>query len=153
MIPLIGRLHILVVDDEAVSQTVLAKLLARFGDCDVANDGQEAYDMFMAAHGELRPYDLITVDLDMPKLNGHQLAEKIRKWEESYRCYELDRCATLFMVTGDASKNSVHDAFRHGCEAYVVKPVQQSDLEQALADAGLHATERSRYLQPAGGIA
>ena len=45
---------------------------------DIAYNGQEALEKFISAHHNGRPYDLITLDVEMPIMNGKTAAEKMR---------------------------------------------------------------------------
>ena len=77
-------MRILIVDDDFVSRTKLEALLSEYGDCDAAEDGHQSLDMFEQAHGQSANYDLITMDIDMPGMSGHEVLSKIREWEEAH---------------------------------------------------------------------
>ncbi|HNR31328.1 MAG TPA: response regulator [Candidatus Hydrogenedentes bacterium] len=66
---------ILVVDDEPNIRSAIAQWLSIRGfDVDTAEDGQTAVDMCRARH-----YDLVTMDLVMPRLSGNEAIRAIRK--------------------------------------------------------------------------
>ena len=70
------KLHGLVVEDSKVMQKVLIKGLQNDGhSCDVANDGLEAVNMLIK-NSDI--YDFITMDLNMPIMDGLEATTKIR---------------------------------------------------------------------------
>jgi DNA-binding response OmpR family regulator len=67
--------RILVVDDDAHSRSAVARILADEGyDATVAQDGEEATGLLTSWHP-----DLVLTDLDMPRLDGRGLLERVRK--------------------------------------------------------------------------
>ena len=74
-------MRILIVDDEYVSLQKLSLYLEEKGSCDNANHAEQAFQMFCQAFKVRAPYDLITLDIDMPDYNGPELLEKIRSFE------------------------------------------------------------------------
>ncbi len=71
----------LIVDAGFETRKASRKLLAPYGECDVALNGLEALNAFSRAHREKDPYHVIFLDLDMEGLNGFQILGKIRQWE------------------------------------------------------------------------
>jgi adenylate cyclase len=66
--------HILVVDDNEMNRDMLARRLTRQGhEVVVAEDGQKALEMLAA-----RLYDLVLLDIMMPKMNGYEVLEKMK---------------------------------------------------------------------------
>ena len=60
-------MKILIVDDDFTSRKILLKYLAEYGQCDVAVDGEEAVEVFKLALNEWEAYDLVCLDIMMPK--------------------------------------------------------------------------------------
>jgi DNA-binding response OmpR family regulator len=70
-----GRWRILVVDDDPASRAAVARLLAEEGyDAAVAADGEEATGLVSSWHP-----DLVVTDLEMPRLDGRGLIERVRR--------------------------------------------------------------------------
>ena len=66
---------ILVVDDEPHATRLLARMLAGAGyDVDTAGDGQEAFERLASRH-----YDVLITDIQMPRMTGRELCERLRK--------------------------------------------------------------------------
>ena len=72
-------MKILIADDDFVSRSKLEALLSEYGDCDTAEDGDQAMAMFQKAYLASDGYDLITLDIDMPGANGHDVLKKMKE--------------------------------------------------------------------------
>ncbi len=73
-----GDIHVLIVDDNKINQKVTQRMLDKNGiKFSVANDGDEA--ITMALFGT---YDLILMDINMPKVNGIEATKKIREFNK-----------------------------------------------------------------------
>jgi len=80
---------ILIVDDNAINQTVLKRMLEIKGyQCNVANNGQEAIDSFLL----FKP-DLILMDLEMPRIDGFEATKIIREIEAKQGLLQTPICA------------------------------------------------------------
>lgn len=130
-------MRILIVDDDYVSRTKLKALLSSYGDCDTAPSGKLAFEMFKAAYEEDLPYELITMDVDMPEERGQAIVKKIREWEAAEKIHLRGTEARILMVTVMSAAKEVVSSFRQGCEGYLVKPVTPDKLREALLQIGL----------------
>jgi two-component system chemotaxis response regulator CheY len=132
-------MRILIVDDEYVSRTKMKVLLSDHGDCDAAPNGELALDLVEDALRESCPYDLITMDVDMPGMTGEKVVRAIRdrEWNWAKETGKPVHEAQILMATVRKDTQTVIDSFRGGCEGYLVKPVTPESLNQALVGAGL----------------
>ncbi len=121
----------LIVDDDYVSRSKLKALLAPYADCDAAPDGPIALQLFQKAHQEHCPYDLITMDIDMPGMNGQQTLQEIRRWEAEHKAYNSKKAKVLMVTVRDDPEDIVL-SFRESCEWYLIKPVNAEKLRNAL---------------------
>ena len=126
-------MKILVVDDEFVSRNKAHKILSGFGDCAAAADGHEALEAFMAAHEDGSPYDVITIDIEMPGMDGVELLGRIRDWEKAHNIL-LGQGVITIMLTARGDAKSILPSFRHGCEAYIIKPFTKEDIHRVLKE-------------------
>ncbi len=126
----------LVVDDDYVSRTMMAALLSSYADCDTASDGQTALDMFQQAHEAAAPYDLVTMDIDMPGMRGQEVVRRMREWEEKHETYRQGNQVKVLMVTVKNDPESIVVSFRDGCEWYIIKPFTREKLQDAFARLG-----------------
>ncbi|OGJ86514.1 MAG: hypothetical protein A2268_02375 [Candidatus Raymondbacteria bacterium RifOxyA12_full_50_37] len=126
----------LIVEDEFTSRKILMKIMAAFGQCDIAVNGKEAIEAFCLAHEERRPYHVICLDILMPEMDGRETLQRIRSIEKKQGIEGLDGVKVV-MITGCSDKEEIFSAFQEGCEAYIVKPVQQEKLVQEIKKLGL----------------
>ena len=126
----------LVVDDDATSRRLLRRLLAPFGECDVAVNGWEALEAFKCAHAGNHPYDLICLDIMMPDLDGHDALNKIRRHEAKSGIDEKDQVKVI-VTTVVADREHVLAAAQRKCSAYLVKPIDRERLLKELRRLGL----------------
>jgi len=130
-------MRILIVEDDFISRNVLQHILANFGLCDIAVDGEEAVEAFKIAWKESKPYDLICMDIMMPVLNGHEALIQIRAIEKRMRL-DSSAQAKVVMTTALGDKRNVSDAFyKGGASAYFVKPINRDELLKELKVLGL----------------
>ena len=117
-----SNLGILVVEDfEPLRRLIFHKLKNELHLNNIlgATDGEEGARLAE----ELKP-DLVILDVGLPKLNGLQVAERIRK--------SAPRCIILF-VTQESSEEVVEEAFRVGGTGYVLKIDMGTELATAIA--------------------
>jgi len=126
-------MKILIVDDDSISRKVLRKNLAKYGHCDIATDGDDALWILEQSLSEDDPYDLVTMDVNMPNLNGIEALKKIRSLEEKYNIFGLD-VAKILMVTASEKKEIVMNSFKSGCEGYLIKPFDQNQIKKTLKE-------------------
>lgn len=129
-------MKILLVDDNFVSRKLLNALLGELGECVPAASGEEAIELFTQGHESQNPFDLICLDVMMPGLDGHETLAKIRRWEEDNDIDSIQGVKVI-MITAMDDKKNVFQAFKGGCEAYIVKPVERTKLMEAIARLGL----------------
>ena len=130
-------MKILVVDDEFVSLKKLTLLLQDKGKIDAATSGEQAVDMFIKAEQDGAPYDLVTLDYDMPGISGPETAEKIRQYEEENGIVSLHSSAKILMVTAMSDGKSIMSSFKGGCEGYLKKPFNKEEIRKSLESIGI----------------
>ncbi len=115
---ILGRMRILVVDDEEFVLKFLDMLLTREGHAvTLAKDGLKALELFKP--GE---FDLVITDLLMPRLDGADLAAKIKAIVPSQ---------PILLVTGFADQLKGKE---HPFDAILDKPFTLSELRKAIAE-------------------
>ena len=124
-------LNILVVEDDFISRKVMTGLLRPFGHCDIAINGEEAIHAFEEALKANQRYDLICLDILMPKINGQEALKRIREIEAENDIHGLDR-VKIIMTTALPDRMNIMGAFRGECEAYIVKPISKTNLIEQL---------------------
>ena len=74
-------MKILIVEDDLSSRKFLHKFMSYYGECDITVDGMEGLDAYLIALNENEPYDLICLDIMMPKVDGVKVLKTIREVE------------------------------------------------------------------------
>ncbi len=108
-------MNILVVEDEAKVAGFLKKGLQQSGyEVDLAADGEEGYEKI-----KVNNYDLILLDLMLPKMSGFDLIPKIRQCKPA---------VPIIAVTAKASVEDRVQGLNLGCDDYLTKPFSFSEL-------------------------
>ena len=122
-------LRVLVVDDNETNRQILRHQLAAWKmQQDTAADGPAALELLRAAARAGRPYDAAILDMQMPGMDGLELARAIHADPVLAR-------TRLIVLTSLGHVLSPGDLQTHGLAAYLVKPVKQSRLFDCLAEA------------------
>jgi len=126
----------LIVEDDFICRKVLQAYLSDFADVFMACSGAEAISAFAEAMDDGKPYDLICLDIMMPGMDGHEVLTRIRSVESERGIGGLDGVKIIMTTALDDSDN-ILGAFRTGCEAYVVKPIEKTKLINEICKLGL----------------
>ncbi len=121
----------LIAEDDFTSRLVLQTFLARYGDCHIAVNGWEAVEAFRSALEGGQPYDLICMDIMMPEMDGREAVKHVRELEEAQGTFPRSR-AKIVMTTAVTDVKDVMQCFHELCDAYLVKPINLSDLLKLL---------------------
>jgi two-component system chemotaxis response regulator CheY len=128
-------MRILIAEDDKVSEILMKNYLKNYGECITAENGVKALNLFVESFDE-KPFDLVCLDIMMPVMTGIEALKKIREFEESRKVTGLDH-SKIIMVTALDQKSEVMEAFKSGCEAYIVKPISKADIKKALENLGI----------------
>ncbi len=124
-------LRILLAEDNAFNQKVAIGMLKLAGhEVTVAANGQEA----VAAYG-MQIFDLVFMDIQMPKMDGVQAAKLIRQQQQKTGIIVPIIAMTAHAMTGDREKY-----LSAGMDDYVSKPISRDDLINAVARNSVQAT-------------
>lgn len=115
-------MRILICDDEPLALERLKRLLAEIPEANYVGEAENGIDLLEKA-ARLRP-DLVISDIRMPVMDGLEAAEQLAKLPEAP--------ALIFCTAYDAYAIR---AFQVNAVGYLLKPVRQQDLAQALAQA------------------
>ena len=118
---------VLIVDDNRTNRRILEGMLARWKMTSTSVDGAEkALIELGSAQRNGAPYTLILTDVLMPEVDGFQLVERIREQPEI-------SAATIMMLTSLGQRGDAKRCRELGVAAYLVKPIRQSELYEAIA--------------------
>jgi two-component system, chemotaxis family, chemotaxis protein CheY len=121
-------MRVLIVEDDFTSRKLLQTFLRTYGDCDIAVDGQEAIEAFTMSWDEKKPYDLICMDIMLPKMDGHQALKQIRLFERERGVANADQVKVIMTSALGDPKNVVEAMYKEGAAAYLVKPLSKQEL-------------------------
>lgn len=116
--------RVLVAEDNAVNAKLATQVLQSCGvQVDVASDGLIALSMAERATAEQAPYDLVFMDMQMPRMDGYEAVQKLRAAGFSQPIVAL----TANAMSGDRER-----CLAAGCDAFASKPFQRSEIEALL---------------------
>ena len=129
VMPAAATARILIVEDEAGARASLKQLLELQGfTVDAAPDGVAALE-----HISELPPDVVVTDLDMPRMDGMQLLEKLRA---------LDPQLPVLLATSAVEVRSAVAAMRAGAADYITKPIELEELVVSIQRAILNRNVR-----------
>lgn len=128
-------MRILIAEDDPVSSIFLSKLLGKFGECDLVIDGQESINAFLVALEENNPYDLLCLDIMMPKVDGLTALKVVREIERQYRIKPVNQIK-IIMTTALSDEEFKEKAFDYGCDDYITKPIDIKKLLKIVKNSG-----------------
>ena len=117
-----ARMRVAIVDDEQLARSVLREYLARHDDIDIVAECANGFDAVKAI-AELEP-ELVFLDIQMPRLDGFEVAELIGA-----------KTKLIFVTAYD---QYALKAFECHALDYLLKPFSEPRFEQALAHARAH---------------
>lgn len=129
-------MKILIAEDDRISRTFLQKFMQNYGTVDLAVDGLEAVDLYMDSVKNNNRYDLLCLDIMMPKVDGLKVLKVIRQIEKQSQIPDAEHLK-IIMMTALADVGYVDEAFRQGCDAYASKPVNTEKVEEVMRNLGL----------------
>lgn len=124
-------MRILIAEDDSTSRKFLSKFLSTYGECDIVVDGLEAIDAYLISIKENNYYDLICLDIMMPKVDGVKVLKAIRDLEIQKGILP-ERRAKVIMTTALAEAGFVNKAFEYDCDAYASKPIDTEKFIEVL---------------------
>lgn len=126
-------LEVLLVEDEYINRTLATSVLEQQGwHITCAVDGRAALRTL-----ETKEFDLILMDIQMPKLNGYETTEAIRLAEAINGRYTPIIAMTAYAVKGDREK-----CLAAGMDGYISKPIKLASIRQEIERVMRH------HLQP-----
>jgi len=119
-------LKILVVDDNAMNQSLIKHLLMQWNaSFDIVSNGLEAVDQL-----KQKKYNLILMDIQMPKMDGYAATDFIRR--------ELKLELPIIAMTAHAMAGEREKCISYGMNEYIAKPINEDDLFKII----------SRFIEP-----
>ncbi|OGU04059.1 MAG: hypothetical protein A2X82_04995 [Geobacteraceae bacterium GWC2_55_20] len=127
----------LVVDDDELGRELIAGYLEGIADCEMAENGLKAVEMFRDAFEGGNPYDLIILDIVMPEMDGHTAAREIRMIEKEWGVSISDGVNIVVLSSLNTPSDVIQAYVSARSAAHLVKPVQPDKLLAILGKLGM----------------
>jgi len=121
-----GQMKALIVEDDPTSRLILQRLLLPYGQADLAVDGREGINAFKSAHELGVRYDLVCLDIMLPEMDGQTVLKALRAMEAE-KGVKPGQGSRVIMTTALNDKDNLLAAIQQ-CDAYLVKPIDKSQL-------------------------
>ena len=122
-------LPVLIADDNATNRRLLVQMLRNWNmqPKAVASGAQALIELERAASSG-QPYALAILDVQMPEMDGFELAERLRQHPKYV-------AATVMMLTSEGQRGHAARCRELGVASYLMKPISQSELLDAIMTA------------------
>jgi diguanylate cyclase (GGDEF)-like protein len=141
---MVEDLAIVIVDDMQYSRAVLRSTLNRVGYTDVRMAASASEALVMMSD---RRAEVVLADWVMPEMNGLELTAEVRRKDE-----ERGHYTALILFTGKEGDEAMMEAFHHGVDDYLTKPVNQIQLAARLFAAGRVARLQNKVLETSAAL-
>lgn len=117
-------LRILYVEDESDAREILLKYLNKIcNNVIVAENGVSGFIKYKEAKDKNEPIDIIITDINMPKMNGIEMIQKMQ---------ELVKNLNIILVTARNEEKNLYDAITLGVSSYITKPIDFDKFQEAI---------------------
>ena len=122
-------MSVLVTDDNATNRSLLVRMLSDLGMLPTAAvGGQQALEELARARQAGHPYGLVVLDVQMPGMDGFELAGRIRRHAEH-------AATPVMMLMSNGRRGDAARCLELGLTGYLMKPVSPSELLDAIMTA------------------
>lgn len=111
--------ELLIVDDDEFSRSLFEHSIGKEYTVRAAHNAQQGLAMYLA-HAP----DIVWLDINMPLINGHQLAELIHRFDPG---------AWIVMLTGCEVGEEGGQATRNGARGFITKPYSKARIREMIA--------------------
>ncbi|GAB3372605.1 hypothetical protein GCM10027431_23110 [Lysobacter rhizosphaerae] len=124
--------RILLAEDNPINREVFSRQLERLGHaCDIAEDGEEAWALLQHHPGR---YGLLLTDAQMPRLDGYQLAARIREQERQEGARQGGARLKIVMITAGVLAGERDRCLAMGMDGFLSKPLSLDALNDKLTE-------------------
>ncbi|KAL9061299.1 MAG: hypothetical protein Q9162_000173 [Coniocarpon cinnabarinum] len=118
-------LRVLVAEDNETNRRVIVRLLELedIANITVAKDGEEAFEKVKERLAGQEQFDLILMDVQMPKMDGRQSTKRIR---------EAGFTAPIVALTAFTDELNQKECFEAGMDSFIGKPIKKPELKKML---------------------
>ncbi|MCM1273338.1 MAG: response regulator [Clostridium sp.] len=128
-------MKVLVAEDDLASGKFMEKLLSKYGEVIVARDGIAAVDEFVKAVNNGEKFDLVCMDIMMPKIDGYKALASIRDAERKLGLARDSRCKVIMISALDEGFDAGYASDDY--EEYICKPIDIIKFDSLVKKLGL----------------
>ena len=125
------KIHILLVEDNEGDIYLTTEALEEkkiINHISIVKDGQSAIDFIYkrGAYADAKTPDLILLDVNLPKKNGHEVLTEIKS-------NELTKHIPVIVLTTSSSEKDINSCYQNHANCYITKPVEAEEFLQAIS--------------------
>lgn len=128
-------MKVLVAEDDMASGKFLSKLLSKYGEVVLTRDGIEAVDAFVKAVSDNTKFDLVCLDIMMPKIDGYKALASIRDAERKLGIPRVSRCKVIMISALDEGFDASYASEDY--DEYICKPIDIIKFDSMIRKMGL----------------
>jgi two-component system, chemotaxis family, chemotaxis protein CheY len=121
-------MKVLIVEDDAINRKMIEMILKPIAEeYDLAKDGQIALKFFIESVEKKDYYDLVLLDIMLPKMDGQTLLQEFRKAEIKNNLLG-SKSSKIIMVSALGDAGNIMEAFKNQCDGYITKPYNKKSI-------------------------
>ena len=128
-------MNVLVAEDDIASGKFMQKLLSKYGEVVLARDGIAAVNEFVDAAENGNNFDLVCMDIMMPKIDGYKALASIRDAERKLGFARDSRCKVIMISALDEGFDASYASDDY--EEYMCKPIDIIKFDRLIKKLGL----------------
>ena len=129
-------LKILIAEDDPANRKFITKIASKYGETTASADGMQAVNDYKKALDEKAPFQLVCLDVMMPKIDGYKTMDTIRELEEKLAIPKEDR-AKIIMISALDEGGFDEELAGNKYDAYLNKPIDLAEFETLLKGFGM----------------
>ena len=128
----------IVVDDDRICGNIIKIELSKYGQCDFVNNGKSALEAYKESIEQGCPYQLMTLDIIMPEMDGGEVLREIRRLESEKNIWEMDRLRVIITTAFDDwyNRKIIIKNLNPLYETYFIKTSNMNELIDKVHELG-----------------
>jgi len=123
-------MNIFFVEDDNIASEILNEILKKYGNVVSASDGESAVEIYKDYSEKGIFFDYIFLDIMLPMKDGMTVLAEIRKYQEK----DANK-SKIYIISALDDQETIMDAYRHGCDGYVGKPIFSEKIRTLIEGA------------------
>ena len=114
-------------EDNFVARKIICNFLQPYGLIDIAADGEEALEAVQLSLNDGQHYNLILLDILMPRMDGNVVLQEIRNVEK-VMAIDFAKRSKIIMTSSVQDNSIILDSFNQQCDGFLRKPITKEKL-------------------------